>query len=57
MNYIIPLVIIVAAIIVIVLAISCTWKKVPSDKAGVIVGVGKPKVITGGGSCSPRPRS
>jgi len=37
-------------ILVIVVAISRTWKKVPSDKAGVIVGMGNPKVITGGGS-------
>ena len=50
MGYIIPIVIIIAAIIVIILAVSATWKKVPSDKAGVIVGIGKPKVITGGGS-------
>ena len=50
MDYIIPIVIIVAAFIVILVAISTTWKKVPSDKAGVIVGVGRPKVITGGGS-------
>jgi len=50
MEYIIPIVIIVVAIFVVILAISGTWKKVPSDKAGVIVGVGRPKVITGGGS-------
>ncbi|MCL2828195.1 MAG: SPFH domain-containing protein [Oscillospiraceae bacterium] len=41
---------IIGAILVVVIAISITWKKVPSDKAGVIVGIGKPKVITGGGS-------
>jgi len=50
MGYLVPVVIIVAAILVILLAISSTWKKVPSDKAGVIVGIGRPKVITGGGS-------
>lgn len=49
-SYLIPVAIIIGAIILIVIAISATWKKVPSDKAGVIVGIGKPKVITGGGS-------
>ena len=50
MNYLIPVIAIVAAVIIVILAISSTWKKVPSDKAGVIVGIGRPKVITGGGS-------
>ena len=50
MDYIIPIGIIVVAFIVVVCAISTTWKKVPSDKAAVVVGVGRPKVITGGGS-------
>ena len=50
MEYLIPVVIIVVAIILILVVISSTWKKVPSDKAGVIVGIGRPKVITGGGS-------
>ena len=50
MNYLVPVILIVTGIIVVLLAISSTWKKVPSDKAGVIVGVGRPKVITGGGS-------
>jgi len=50
MQYILPIVVIVAALILIVIVVSTTWRKVPSDKAGVIVGVGKPKVITGGGS-------
>jgi flotillin len=49
-DYVIPVILIIAAIIVVIIAISSTWKKVPSDKAGVIVGVGRPKVITGGGS-------
>ncbi|MDR0469033.1 MAG: flotillin family protein, partial [Peptococcaceae bacterium] len=49
MMYLIPLGIIVLALIVVVMAISSTWKKVPSDKAGVVVGVGRPKVVTGGG--------
>jgi len=50
MQYLVPIIIIVAAFIIVILAIGNTWKKVPSDKAGVIVGIGKPKVITGGGS-------
>ncbi|MCL2166118.1 MAG: SPFH domain-containing protein [Clostridiales bacterium] len=49
MGYLIPVLIIVVALVVIVGAISTTWKKVPSDKAGVVVGVGRPKVVTGGG--------
>ena len=50
MEYIIPLGIVVAAIIIVLVAISSTWRKVPSDKAGIVVGVGQPKVITGGGT-------
>jgi len=42
--------VIVVAVFVILLAIMTTWKKVPSDKAGVVVGVGHPKVVTGGGT-------
>jgi len=40
----------VLGLVIIILAISTTWKKVSSDKAAVRVGVGRPKVITGGGS-------
>ena len=50
MEYLIPVGIIIVALAVIVAAISTTWKKVPSDKAGVVVGIGRPKVITGGGT-------
>ncbi|MCL2046292.1 MAG: SPFH domain-containing protein [Oscillospiraceae bacterium] len=50
MPYIIAISVIVVAFILVLIVISGTWKKVPSDKAGVVVGVGKPKVITGGGS-------
>ena len=50
MEYLLPVGIIVAAFVVVIVAISSTWKKVPSDKAGVVVGIGKPKVVTGGGS-------
>jgi len=49
-QYIVPVILIVVGFVLIVSVIATTWKKVPSDKAGVIVGVGKPKVITGGGS-------
>lgn len=50
MTYIIPVAIVVAAILVVIIAISSTWRKVPSDKAGVVVGIGQPKVVTGGGT-------
>ena len=49
-EVLVPAGLILLAIVIIVIAISATWKKVSSDKAGVIVGFGKPKVITGGGS-------
>ncbi|MDL2258438.1 flotillin family protein [Eubacteriales bacterium OttesenSCG-928-K08] len=42
--------IIVGALVVILVALTITWKKVPSDKAGVVVGIGQPKVVTGGGT-------
>lgn len=41
--------IIISALIVIILCILSSWKKVPSDKAAVIVGLGAPKVVHGGG--------
>ncbi|MHC1696349.1 MAG: flotillin family protein [Eubacteriales bacterium] len=41
---------IIAGLIIILACILSTWKKVPSDKAAVIVGFGKPKVVTGGGT-------
>ena len=41
--------IIVVALIIIILCILSSWKKVPSDKAAVIVGLGTPKVVHGGG--------
>jgi flotillin len=41
--------IIIVALIVIVLVVLKTWKKVPNDHAAVIVGIGRPKVVTGGG--------
>lgn len=41
---------IVAALILVLICILSTWKKIPSDKAAVIVGLGSPKVVTGGGT-------
>ncbi len=41
---------IVIGLILVLVGILSTWKKVPSDKAAVIVGFGKPKVVTGGGT-------
>ena len=41
--------IIVIGIIIVLSAIFSTWKKVPADKAAIITGLGKAKVITGGG--------
>ena len=50
LDYLIPVGIVIVALILIIIAISGTWKKVPPDKGGVISGAGKKKVITGGGS-------
>lgn len=47
-----PLAVAILIIVVLVLIIVCVlraWKKVPSDKAAVIVGLGAPKVVHGGG--------
>ncbi|GAA0718950.1 flotillin family protein [Clostridium malenominatum] len=41
---------IIIGLILVLAGILSTWKKVPSDKAAVIVGFGKPKVVTGGGT-------
>lgn len=40
-------------ILIVLLIIACvllTWKKVPADKAAIITGLGKAKVVTGGGT-------
>ena len=42
--------IILLGLILVIIAVLTTWRKVPSDKAAVIVGTGKPKVLTGGGT-------
>ncbi len=42
--------VVISLVILIMICILSTWKKVPSDKAAVIVGVGKAKVVTGGGT-------
>lgn len=47
--FITALIIVVAVFLVIVL-IMTTWRKIPNDHAAVIVGTGKPKVVTGGGT-------
>lgn len=41
--------IIILALVLVILCIMIAWKKVPSDKAAVIVGLGTPKVVHGGG--------
>lgn len=42
--------IVLVALVLVIAAILGTWKKIPSDKAAVIVGLGNPKVVTGGGT-------
>ncbi|QUH26310.1 flotillin family protein [Serpentinicella alkaliphila] len=42
--------IILLGLVLVIIAVLTTWRKVPSDKAAVIVGTGKPKVLTGGGT-------
>lgn len=39
--------IIVVGLIIVLTAIFSTWKKVPADKAAIVTGLGKAKVITG----------
>ncbi|MBC8570015.1 flotillin family protein [Zongyangia hominis] len=41
--------IVVGALLIVLIAIFSTWKKVPADKAAIVTGLGKAKVITGGG--------
>jgi len=41
--------VIIVTLVVIIACILTAWKKVPSDKAAVIVGIGSPKVVHGGG--------
>ena len=41
--------VIVVGLIIVLAAIFSTWKKVPADKAAIVTGLGKAKVITGGG--------
>ncbi len=42
-------IVIIAALVVVMICLLSAWKKVPSDKAAVIVGLGAPKVVHGGG--------
>lgn len=41
--------IVIGALLIILIAIFSTWKKVPADKAAIVTGLGRAKVITGGG--------
>ena len=41
--------IIIGAILLVCIVILSTWKKVPADKAAIVTGIGRAKVITGGG--------
>lgn len=49
MDYLIVIGIIAAAFIVVLIAVFSTWRKVPADKAAIVTGLGRAKVITGGG--------
>lgn len=49
MEYLITIGIVAAAVILILICILSTWKKVPADKAAIVTGLGRAKVITGGG--------
>ena len=51
MEYVITAGIIAAVVILILICILSTWRKVPADKAAIVTGLGKAKVITGGGGC------
>ncbi len=42
--------IVVLVVILVVACILLTWKKVPADKAAIITGIGRAKVVTGGGT-------
>lgn len=41
---------IILGLLLIIICILGTWKKVPNDHAAVVVGIGKPKVVTAGGT-------
>ena len=49
MEYLITIGIVAAAVVLILICILSTWKKVPADKAAIVTGRGKAQVITGGG--------
>lgn len=48
-EVLITVAIVVAALLIVLIAIFSTWKKVPTDKAAIVTGLGRAKVITGGG--------
>ena len=41
--------IVAVAVVLILICILSTWRKVPADKAAIVTGLGRAKVITGGG--------
>ena len=43
-------IIVIVALVLIMALVLSTWRKIPNDHAAVIVGAGKPKVVTGGGT-------
>lgn len=49
MEYLFTVGIIVAIVVLVLVCILSTWRKVPADKAAIVTGLGKAKVITGGG--------
>lgn len=42
--------VVLLALLIVIVVILNTWKKIPNDHAAVIVGTGKPRVVTGGGT-------
>ena len=40
---------VIGAIVLICIAILSTWKKGPADKAAIVTGIGRARVVTGGG--------
>ena len=39
-----------AALLAVLILVLSTWKKVPADKAAIVTGIGRAKVVTGGGT-------
>lgn len=49
MEYVFTVGIIVVIVVLVLACILSTWRKVPADKAAIVTGLGRAKVITGGG--------